>query len=177
MRRATTLLVLAMLALAAAGCGGSKKSASETPASTTTTTTESSGTAGSSSTAESSTTTSGNTATTPVLASGKCKSLAAASEKIGKDLRAASQKGKLQDVAKEFQEFANSVPSEIRGDVQTIAAAITKYADALKGADLTPGKTSAADLQKLQAAIQSIDQPKLQAAETHIEAWAKKNCT
>lgn len=172
MRRATTLLVLATLALAVAGCGGSKKSASETTASTTTTTTTES-----SSTAESSTTTTG-TATTPVFASGKCKSLAAASQKIGKDLSAASAKGNLQDVAKEFQQFANTVPSEIRGDVQTIAAAISKYADALKGVDLTPGKTpSAADLAKLQAAVQSIDQPKLQAAEKHIEAWAQKNCT
>ena len=171
MRRAITLLVLAMLALAAAGCGGSNKSASETTASTTTTTE-------SSSTAESSTTTTGNTATTPVFASGKCKSLAAASEKIGQDLSAASAKGNLQDVAAEFQKFANSVPSEIRGDVQTIAAAISKYADALKGINFTPGQTpSAADLVKLQAALKSIDQPKLQAAEKHIQAWAQKNCT
>jgi len=91
---------------------------------------------------------------------------------------ASGASGNLQDVAKEFQAFVNTVPSEIKGDVQTIANAFTAYANALKGVHFTAGQTpSAADLQKLQAALKSVDQPKLQAAEKNVEAWTKKNCT
>jgi hypothetical protein len=171
MRRAMTLFVLATLAVAVAGCGGGNKSASATStSSTTTSTTETTSTA-------ESTTTEENTATTPVFASGKCKSLAQSAQKIGKDLSAAGASGNLQSVAKEFQDFANSVPSEIKADVQTIAAAITKYASVLKTVHFTPGQTpSTADLLKVQNALKSIDQPKLQAAEAHLEAWTRKNC-
>ena len=45
--------------------------------------------------------------------------LAEAASKIGQEFSAASAKGNLQDVAGEFQAFANSVPSEIKADVQT----------------------------------------------------------
>jgi hypothetical protein len=172
MRRVLILLAVGALAVAAAGCGGGNKSASGTTTSTTTTTTTTT------TTAAGATTTAGNTATTPVFASGKCKSLALSAQKIGKDLSAASAGGNLQDVAKEFQAFANTVPSEIKGDVQTIAAAITKYASVLKTVHFTPGQTpSTADLLKVQAALKQIDQPKLQAAEKHLEAWTQKNCT
>lgn len=174
MRRVPILLVLATFAIAVAGCGGGNKSASATTSSTTTSTsstTESTSTAGS-------TTTSENSATTPVFASGKCKDLAQSAAKIGQDLSAAGASGNLQDVAKEFQAFANTVPSEIKGDVQTIAAAITKYASVLKSVHFTPGQTpSTADLLKVQAALKKIDQPKLQAAEKHLDAWTRKNCT
>ena len=71
----------------------------------------------------------------------------------------------------------HEVPSEIRGDVQTIADAFTKYANALKGVDLSSGQTpSAADLAKIQNALKSFNQAKLQAAEAHIQAWTQKNC-
>ena len=171
MRRAITVFALAAFVLAVAGCGGSNKSASGTTTTTTTTTTEETST-----TAEG-TTTEASGATTPNFASGKCKSLAQSAAKIGQDLSASGQNGNLQDVAKEFQAFANTVPSEIKGDVQTIAAAISKYADALKGVNITAGQTpSAADLVKLQAALKSVDQPKLEAAEKHLDAWTQKNC-
>ncbi len=172
MRRATTLLVLAMLALAAGGCGGSKKSASETTASTTTTTTTES-----SSTAESSTTT-GNTATAPVFASGKCKSLAASAAKINEQTSAATASGNLEDAAKKFQAYVDIAPSEIKGDVQTVADAFKSYAAALKGVNLTAGKTpSAADIQKITTAAKSFSQTKVKAAVQHIRAWVQKNCT
>lgn len=175
MRRAPILFVLALFAIAAAGCGGGNKSASGTTTSTTTSTSTSTTMAGSPTTTTTATGAAGTT--TPVFASGKCKNLAEAASKIGQEFSAASAKGNLQDVAEEFQAFANSVPSEIKADVQTIAAAITKYASALKSVHFTPGQTpSTADLVKLQAALKSIDQPKLQAAEKHIAAWTQKNC-
>ncbi len=122
-------------------------------------------------------TTSGNV-TTPNFASGKCKDLAASAQKIGQDFSAAgSGTGNLSDAAKEFQAFAKEVPSEIRADVQTLADAFAKYADALKGVDLSSGQTpSAADLQKIQSALKGFNQAKLQAAEQHIQAWTQKNC-
>ena len=105
-------------------------------------------------------------------------SISQGAHKIGQDVSASGASGNLQDVAKEFQAFVNTVPSEIKGDVQTIANAFTAYANALKGVHFTAGQTpSAADLQKLQAALKSVDQPKLQAAEKNVEAWTKKNCT
>jgi exo-beta-1,3-glucanase (GH17 family) len=172
MRRVTTLLALATFVVAVAGCGGSK-SASETSSSTSTTT---------SSTESTSTTTTTTSTTeasgTPNFASGKCKDLAASAAKIGQDLSASGSKGDIQDVAKEFQAFVKAVPAEIKGDVQTIANAITSYANAAQGIHFTPGQTpSAADLQKLQSALKSIDTQKVQAAEQHLEAWTKKNCT
>ena len=175
MRRLTALLALATFVIAVAGCGGSKQSASETSTSTSTTTESTSSTT---STGENTTTTQASGATTPNFASGKCKDLAASAAKIGQDVSASGASGNLQDVAKEFQAFVNTVPSEIKGDVQTIANAFTAYANALKGVHFTAGQTpSAADLQKLQAALKSVNQPKLQAAEKNVEAWTKKNCT
>ena len=129
-------------------------------------------------TTSSETTTSSDTSGTPTFASGKCKALAASAAKIGRDFSAAGANGgSIANAASEFQAFAKEVPSEIRGDVQTIADAISKYAEALKGVNISAGQTpSAADLQKLQAALSSLDQQKLQAAEQHLDAWTKKNC-
>ena len=172
MRRMTIALALATLALAAAGCGGSSKSASETTSTSTSTTTESS------STESTSTTTATGSSAVPNFASGKCKALAAAAAKAGQQASALGASGNLQDAAKELQSFGAVVPSEIKGDVKTIADAFTKYADALKGVTFSAGQTpSAADLQKLQSAFKSVDQQKVRVAEQHIEAWANKNCT
>lgn len=170
----TITLALATLALAAAGCGGSSKSASETTSTSTSTTT----TTTSSSTESTSTTTEASGSTAPIFASGKCRDLAASAAKIGQDMNASGASGNLQNAAKEFQAFVAIVPSEIKGDVQTMADAFMKYADALKGIHFSAGQTpSVADLQKVQAALKSVDQQKVTAAEAHIAAWAKKNCT
>jgi hypothetical protein len=172
-----SICAVGLVAIALAGCGGSKSASSTT----TTTTTETS--AGSTTTnASTTTTTAGSTTTeassTPVFASGKCKDLSAAAAKIGQDVTASSKAGNLEDAAKEFNAFVAVVPSEIKGDVQTIADAFAAYAKAMKGVNLTSGQVpSAADLQKMQAAVKSFNQKKLQVAEQHITAWTTKNCT
>jgi len=44
-------------------------------------------------------------------------------------------------------------------------------------AGLKPGQTpTPAQLAQLQAAAKTFSTPKLQAAEQHLTAWAKKNC-
>lgn len=165
------VFAVGLAGLALAGCGGSNNASSNTTTTTETTTTTAAHTTTSGGT------TSGNV-TTPNFASGKCKDLAASAQKIGQDFSAAgSGTGNLSDAAKEFQAFAKEVPSEIRADVQTLADAFAKYADALKGVDLSSGQTpSAADLQKIQSALKGFNQAKLQAAEQHIQAWTQKNC-
>ena len=160
---------LAGLALAGCGGGGSNNASSSTTNETTTTT-------AAETTTGAATTTPGSV-TTPNFASGKCRDLATSAQKIAQDFSASGAgNGNLNDAAKEFQAFVKVVPSEIRGDVQTIADAFTKYADALKGVDLSSGQPSAGDLQKIQAALKSFNQAKLQAAEQHIQAWTQKNC-
>ncbi len=169
------VFAVGLAGLALAGCGGSNNASSNTTTETTTTTAATT-TTGGTTTASGGTTTSGSL-TTPNFSSGKCKNLAVASQKIGQDLSAANASGNLQDVAKEFQQFVDAVPSEIKPDVQTLADAFTTYANALKGIDLTSGKTpSAGDLQKMQSALQSLDVQKVQTAEQHLEAWTRKNC-
>lgn len=179
--RWVTVFALGLAALALAGCGGSNNASSNTTTTTTETTTTTSGssttTTGGQTTTDTTTTTTETSGSTPNFASGKCKDLAAAAAKIGQDMNASSASGNLQDVAKEFQAFVSVVPSEIKGDVQTMADAFTAYANALKGIDLTSGKTpSAADLVKMQAALKSFDQQKVQAASQHLQAWTTKNC-
>ena len=171
MYRLTIVLVLGALVLAAAGCGGNKQSAGDTSSATSTsTTTESMST-------ESTSTTTGASGST-IFASGKCKNLATAAAKFAHEASAANASGNLQDAAKQFQSFVAIVPSEIKGDVQTIADAFSKYADALKGINFSAGQTpSVADLQKIQQAFKSVDQQKVTTAEKHIEAWTKANCT
>lgn len=165
-----TILAVGLAAVALAGCGGGGNNASSNTTTTTETTT---GTT----TSASQTTTEASGSTTPNFASGKCKDLAQSAAKIGQDISAAGASGNLQDVAKEFQAFVGVVPSEIKGDVQTIADAFTAYANALKGVHLSAGQTpSAGDLQKMQDALKSFDQQKVQAAEQRLESWTKKNC-
>jgi hypothetical protein len=173
--RTLTILAVGLAALTLAGCGGGGNNAS--PNTTGTETTTSSEATATTTTSAEATTTEATGSTTPNFASGKCKDLAQSAAKIGQDISAAGASGNLQDVAKEFQAFVSVVPSEIKGDVQTIADAFTAYADALKGVDLSAGQTpSAADLQKMQSALKSFDQQKVQAAEQRLEAWTKKNC-
>jgi hypothetical protein len=174
--RWVTISAVGLAALALAGCGGSNNASSNTTTTTSTTTTTTTTTAPSTTTSSTTTTASGSGS--GVFATGKCRDLAASVQKIGHDFQAAGGGVEnLGTVANEYQAFAKTVPSEIRSDVQTIADAVTKYANALQGVHLTAGQTpSAADLLKIQAALKSINQQKLQAAEQNISAWTKKNC-
>lgn len=172
--RWVTIFAVGLAAIALAGCGGSSSSTTTT---TTTTTETSAASTTSTESTTSATTTEASGSTIPNFASGKCKDLAASASKISQQFGASSATGNLQNAAKEFQAFVAIAPSEIKGDVQTIADAMTSYANAMKGIDLKSGQVpSAADLQKIAAASKSLNQAKLQAAEQHIAAWTQKNC-
>jgi hypothetical protein len=80
--------------------------------------------------------------------------------------------------AKIVQQAASAAPSAIRSDIETLAAAFTTYASALKKAGFKAGSTpSTTNYAALAQALQSLNAPKLRTAEQHVEAWAKKNCS
>lgn len=168
-------LVVVAAALVAAGCGGSDNNeasgstdttaATETAASTATETAAST---------ETTSTDTGSSIGTGAL-SGECKQLAQLGEKFSASL--AGQSGDLGDVAKAFDQLAGQVPDEIKPDFEVLAENYKKIAEALKGVDVQSGKAPTADqAAKLQQALTSIDNTKVQEAVTHLEAWAQKNC-
>ena len=176
MRAVAILLVLGAVALGAAGCGGGEEASSDTTAVTETTTSEPE-------TTETETTTeAGETETdtdaTPSFASGDCRKLVDAATELSQSFGAAgSGTADLQESQQLFQDFVDRAPEEIRADLQVLADAFSKYADALGAVDLQAGETpDAQTLQKLQNAIAAIDEAKVQAASTRLDRWAKENC-
>jgi hypothetical protein len=152
-----------VLAVVAAGCGGSKKksvSPATSPTSTGSTTTTSSG--------------------TPKFATSKnCAQLEALGTKLAQALQttSGSTEEKLTNEVKLFHDYANSAPSEVRGDFQTLADALDTYVHALLKAGIKPGKIpTQAQIAQIQAAEKAFSTQKLQAAEQHLSAWAQKNC-
>jgi len=155
-------------ALVGAGCGGSKKksaspqttSSTSTSAATTTTTTTSSG--------------------TPTFATSKnCAQLEALGTKLAQALQttSGSTEQRLTNEVKLFHDYANSAPSEVRGDFQTLADALDTYVHALLKAGIKPGKApTQAQIAQIQAAAQAFSTQKLRVAEQHLAAWAQKNC-
>jgi len=147
----------------AAGCGGSKKkSASPTTSST--------------STASTTTTSSG----APKFATSKnCAQLEALGTRLAQALQttSGSAESRLTNEVKLFHDYANSAPSEVRGDFQTLADALDTYVHALLKAGIKPGKIpTQAQIAQIQAAAKAFSTQKLQAAEKHLSAWAQKNC-
>jgi len=174
--RIVTVAVVSVLALIAAGCGGGGSKSSATPETTTTTETTTEATTTESTPTTTETTTETTTSTTPdFVASGKCKEL---SEKAQKAFgQASGANADIEKSAQAFQDFVDEVPSEIRGDVQVFADAISAYADAIKGTGYTPGQAPTADqIAKLQEAAKSFNQEKVQQASANITAWVQKNC-
>jgi len=167
----------AALIVAAAGCGGSSSKSSS--GATTTATTGGSNAGGSSTTSSSSSSGSGaygSGGSSSGSASGvskNCLAFAATTAKIGQAF-SANGKGDAETVKKELQALADNAPAKVKADFQTLADALGKYADALKGVNVQ--SPSPSDIQKIQKQIAAISTPKLQQAEKNIEAWAQGGC-
>ena len=107
--------------------------------------------------------------------SGECAQFAGISTKLAESL--SGQDANIEDAAKAFDEIADQVPDEIKGDYKVIAENFAKVADALKGVDLTSGQVPSPEaLAKLQAISGSMDSAEVQQASQHIEAWVQANC-
>ena len=175
-------LLLATVVLAAAGCGGKKSASSATTTTTTevtstteTTATDTTATDTTTTTTTSGTDTSAAAALGALASSGNCKSFADLGAAFSSALTGAG--GDPQKEAQLFQQFVDQAPSDIKADMQVIADDFSKIADALKGVDLSSGKTpDPAALAKIAALQGSLDQQKLATAEQHITAWATANC-
>ena len=177
------IAIALLLVVAATGCGSKKKAAvttsaappaTTTTAAATTTTTASSG---------------GSTTTTTTTTSGKPSSFASAKDcaqleglgkKFSAEFEAAATGGKTPDYAKEvslFKALADAAPSDIHGDLETLADAFATEAAALQKAHITPGKTpTASQLAALAGAGKAFSSPKVQAATQHLEAYGQSHC-
>jgi hypothetical protein len=167
-----SILVVA-LALVAAGCGGSddeSAASDETTTEETTTTDET--------TTEESTDTSGTDTDAGFnFASEDCQNLVKAYVGLSAAIAAASGGKDVSGEIEKFAQYVDEVPEEIQGDVQTLAAAYSTFADELKDIGYTPGQVPTADqLQKLQDASGSLGTPEVQAAGEHLSTWATENC-
>ena len=154
-------------ALVAAGCGGSKKKSASPPTTRSTST-------------SAATTTTTTSSGTPTFATSKnCAQLEALGTKLAQALQttSGSTEQRLTNEVKLFHDYANSAPSEVRGDFQTLADALDTYVHALLKAGIKPGKApTQAQIAQIQAAAQAFSTQKLRVAEQHLAAWAQKNC-
>ncbi len=180
-RKQVQILVYALVALfvlAAAGCGGKKKAATTTETTTTTvatTTTTAAATTSSSTSTMAHTTTSAASGLGALTSSANCAQLSNVGQAFAQAMQGAS--GDLPKSAEIFKKFADATPSDIKPDFEVVAAALQKYADALKGVDLTSGKVpDAATIAKLTKLSTELDTAALTKAETNISTWASKNC-
>jgi hypothetical protein len=163
--------------LAAAGCGGG---------SSTTTTTETTTTSVSTTTSATTTGAAGTTTTAAgavgavggLLSSKNCRNLVNLSASFSQAITGAVSGADLQKAETLMKQFADKTPADIRPDFEVLASAYAKYAEALKGVDLTSGTAPSADvIARLQKLSTEIDQAKLATASQHIGAWVQKNCT
>jgi hypothetical protein len=171
--RVLCAVALGGLVLAAAGCGGGKSSTPTTATSETTT-------EAASMTTETTATTSTDTAGTvgALLSSKNCAQLVNASTSFSQAFTGAVSDSDLQKAEGLLKEFADKTPDEIRPDFEELASVYAKYAEALKGADLSSGKTPSPEvIARLQKLSTEIDQTKLAEASQHISAWIQKNCS
>jgi hypothetical protein len=159
--------LLGGLVLMTAGCGGSgSNAAATTPATTTSAPT----------TTASMTTNSTGGGLGNLVTPANCQKLYDLSSQFAAAFAGTNEN--IEDQAAVFRQFADQTPEEIRPDFQTIAEAYAKIAEALKGVDLTSGKTpSPTVMAKLAALSGQLDQAKLAQAEAHISNWATENCT
>jgi len=152
----------ALLVVLVSACGGSG-SKSSSPATTPATTTAA-------------------TDTTPGFTSdANCRQLAEIGASLAKGLIPGS--GATVDpkhYAAVINRMAAAAPSEIRADLRTFATAYSSFLEALKASGYVTGSSkvpTAAQLLALTRAAGQLSTPQVRAAERHLGAWGRKNCS
>jgi hypothetical protein len=113
----------------------------------------------------------------PVIELSKCVDLSAAAQEFETNTRGNVD---LRREAKEFQRFVDVAPDEIRGDLQTFADAVSKWAEAveraegLKGADLA--NPTQETLKQLKGISARVDRQELKQATHNVVVWMDENC-
>jgi hypothetical protein len=157
-RRLAVVLVCLSLVVVVAGCGGDDEASDEDDVATIQPIDET------------------TTDDTEVLGSDECLELVSIGAALGQAFTGAGETD-TEETSRLLVELVDEAPAEIRQDLQTVADGFGQYADAIRDLDLEEGETpSAEQLQQIQAAIASVDQPRLQAASQRLSAWAEENC-
>jgi hypothetical protein len=166
-----SILALAV-ALVAAGCGGDDDSSSASDDTTIEETlTEDTTTDEETTTGD---TTDDTTDLSGVLDDEDCLALASAGSAFAQAFTGTSSEADTEA----FQELADSVPDEIKADVQILAEAFATYSEELRDIGIEAGATPTAEqLQQLQSALAAIDQAEVTAASERLGTWAEENCT
>lgn len=166
--RVAVAILLAGVTALAAGCGGGGKSSSSTTqsVSTSVTLTKTNG---------------GGSGAEPAFASASnCQQMAGLAAKAAAAITSSGNaRTALQTESAEVQALAKAAPSDIRGDFQTFAAAFSGFIHTLQSSGYKLGSNTpptAAQATAFAKAAKSFETPKLKQAETHLSAWAKKNC-
>lgn len=77
-----------------------------------------------------------------------------------------------------FSELAESVPDEIRADVEILAAAYEEYVDVVREAGIEAGAIPTAEqAQQLQEALRDVGREDVSAAGERLSSWTNENCT
>lgn len=163
------VIALSGLVLAAAGCGGGKKATSSAQSA-----------AKSATKSETKATSTAklkySSALSGLASAGNCAQLVDLSTGLSQAISGTGGRN-VEKTEALLKQFADRTPKDIRPDIQTVAAAYQKVVDALKGVDLTPGKTpSPAVIAKLSKLGTQDDDQALTKAYANIGAWAQKNC-
>jgi hypothetical protein len=154
------LFLAAGLVVVAAGCGGGSKSPA-VPATGATSTRQA--------------TTTGNSGTGFASAS-NCRQFAYLATMSATASSLASSRA-LQLEMRDLQALANAAPSDIKGDFQTFATALSSYLKAFEKSGWKAGvPETAAQFAALTRAAKVFNTEKLKAAEQHLLAWSKANC-
>jgi cell fate (sporulation/competence/biofilm development) regulator YlbF (YheA/YmcA/DUF963 family) len=96
---------------------------------------------------------------------------------LGQATSGASGSEDVEEQVRLFEEFANQTPEDVRDDFRVLAEEYKKIAQALADAKLQSGEQPDPEaLQKLQEAFQSVDQKRLEEANTNIQKWTEENC-
>jgi hypothetical protein len=159
MRGAAIALLLVVFLIVGAGCGGGDdEAADDTVVTETTETTD-------------------ETTDLDAFASEECLQLVSMGAALSQAFTGTGG-ADAEETSELFAELVDKAPDELRADIETVAAGFAEYAEAIRELDLQEGEVpSAAQLQQIQAALASVDQPELTAASERISAWAQENCS
>ena len=137
--------------------------------------------------AASTATTARSTATTTAGSSGaaadraRCVEAATAMSQAATDIPLAlsGTSESFRDSVDKFKAFASSGPSEIRGDLETIADGFDDFVKVLADANVNPGSgqtPTPEDSAKIQTAASALSASGFQEATARVQAWFTSNC-
>ena len=178
MRGARVASIVLVGALALTGCGGDGDD--EAADATTTTVEEDSGSEGGSgggSEDEGSGSGAGSGAITSERCAEAVQAMSAAASAVPQSLT--GEAGDFDESLDQLEAFADAAPDEIRDDMQVIAEAYARVAEALEDAGIDPDSgepPSPERIAELQEIAEELDDEELQEASERVNTWFEEEC-